>query len=224
MAGFEEDQNKAPAINVIFFDVDGTLVDARRDIVNAMNYVLLQIGFPKRSFDEIVSYIGTGVTDLISKSLGSSDATLIGKCIELYSVYYAKHSADEAILYPHVREALEYFKYKKKVILTNRYARMADLALKALGIRECFEDIIGGDDEKCLKPSACVLDPYISRYGLDKDKALIIGDMAIDVQTGKNSGIKTCFVTYGLGKLEDAKPLKPDFIIDDMAELEKIIK
>ena len=40
----------------------------------------------------------------------------------------------------------------------------------------------------------------------------------------KNSGIKTCFVTYGLGKLEDVKPLKPDFIIDDMAELEKIIK
>ena len=213
-----------PAIDVIFFDVDGTLIDARRDIVNAMNHVLLQMGLPEKSFEEIVSYIGTGVKDLISKSLGSGDTLLIDKGVKLYGGYYIKHPADEAMLYPHVRETLEYFKDKKKIILTNRYAGMADSALNALGIREFFEGIIGGDDEKCLKPSACVLDPYISRYGLDKDKALIVGDMAIDIQTGKNSGIKTCFVTYGLGKSGDVKPLNPDFIIDDMIELEKIVK
>ena len=213
-----------PAIDVIFFDVDGTLVDARRDIASAMNHTLQQMGFPKKPFGQIVSYIGTGVTDLISKSLGSSDAILIGKCIELYSVYYAKHSADEAILYPHVREALEYLKEKKKVILTNRYARMADSVLTALGIREYFEDIIGGDDERCLKPSACILDPYVSRHGLDKEKALIIGDMAIDIETGKNTGIRTCFVTYGLGKIEEVQPIGPDFIISDMSELEKIVR
>ena len=213
-----------PAIDVIFFDVDGTLLDATKDIFNAMNYSLRQAGFPEKPYDEIVSYIGTGVKDLISQSLGSRDEVLVDKCAELYSVYYTKHPADEAKLYPHVRETLEYLKDKTKVILTNRYSNLADSALKALGIREYFEEVIGGDDRKCLKPSPCILDPYISRHGLDKDKALIIGDMAMDIEAGKNLNIKTCWVTYGLGRPEDVRPLKPDFVIDDMAELREIVK
>ena len=211
-------------IDVIFFDVDGTLVDARRDIVNAMNSALRQMGFPERSFDEIVSYIGTGVKDLISKSLHSDDEALIDRGTELYGDYYIAHPADEAALYPHARETLDHFRNKRKFILTNRYARFADSVLAAFGVREYFEDIIGGDDEGCLKPSACVLDPHLPKLKVDKEKVLIVGDMAIDVETGKNAGIKTCWVTYGLGKREEVQPLKPDFIIDDLIELEQIIR
>ncbi len=210
--------------DTIFFDVDGTLVDARRDIVNAMNYALGQVGFPAKPFDEIVSYIGTGVKDLISKSLGSRDEVLIERCVGIYGGYYVKHPADEAVLYPHTIDTLDYFRNKKKIILTNRYARFADSVLKALGIGKYFDSIIGGDDENCLKPFACVLDPYISEFDLDKDRALIVGDMAIDIATGKNSKIKTCWVTYGLGKREDVDPLNPDFTIDDLIELKNIIR
>ena len=210
-------------IDAIFFDVDGTLVDARSDIVDAINHVLRRMGFPEKPFDEIVSYIGTGVKDLISRSLGSDDITLVEKGVEAYSNYYAKHPADKAKLYPHAKETLEYFRNKRKFILTNRYARFADPVLKALGIRKYFEDIIGGDDEKCLKPSRCILEPYISKISVDKKRVLIIGDMAIDIETGKNSGVRTCWVTYGLGKPEDKYPLKPDLIINDLAELKKLI-
>ena len=210
--------------DTIFFDVDGTLVDAREDIANAMNYALRQVGFPERPLDEIVSYVGTGVKDLISKSLGSGDEALVEKCISIYGNYYVDHPADKSFLYPHTIDTLKYFRNKKKIILTNRYARFADPVLKALGIRKYFEEIIGGDDENCLKPFACVLDPYISKFGLDKDRALIVGDMAIDIETGKNLKIKTCWVTYGLGKREDVEPLNPDFTIDDLIELKNIIK
>jgi phosphoglycolate phosphatase len=211
------------AVDAIFFDVDGTLVDARRDIVSAMNYALRQVGLPEKSFDEIVSYIGTGVKDLISKSLYSADEGLIKKCVDIYGVYYMDHPADEAVLYPNVIEILEYFKEKRKVVLTNRYARFADSVLKALGIRSYFEEIIGGDDESCIKPCAGVLDPYISKSGIVKARSLIVGDMAIDIETGEKSGIKTCWVTYGLGKDEDVRRLKPDFIINNMIELKGII-
>jgi phosphoglycolate phosphatase len=189
-----------------------------------MNYALRRMKLPERSFDEIVSYIGTGVKDLISKSIGSAEEGLVERGVELYGAYYMAHPAGAAILYPHVKEVLEYFGKKKKYILTNRYARFADPVLKALGIRKYFADIIGGDDEHCLKPSACVLEPHISKLGIDKEKALIVGDMAIDIETGKNSGVKTCWVTYGLGKTEDVEPLKPDFVIDDIIELKTLIK
>lgn len=210
-------------IDTIFFDVDGTLVDARKDIVKAINFALSRMGVKPPPSKQVVSYIGTGVKDLVKKSLGEPNAGLIDKTIDIFSEYYIKHATDETKLYPHVREILEYFNDKRKFIITNRYSRFADTTLKGFGIRKYFEEILGGDDENCMKPSACVLDRFISKLNIDKRRALIIGDMVIDVQTGKNSGIKTCFVTYGLGKLKEAKALRPDYIIKDLLELKDVI-
>lgn len=210
-------------VDAIIFDVDGTLVDARRDIVKAMNHTLRAVGAPDRSFEKIVSYIGTGVRDLVRKSLGPKNISLADKAVEIFSEYYVKHSADESALYPHVKEILEHFKDKRKFILTNRYTKFADITLRQLGIRNYFEAIIGGDDENCLKPSACILDKTLPRLKVDKTKAIIVGDMAIDIQAGKNSSVRTCWVTYGLGKKKDAKGLKPDYIINDIIELKDII-
>ena len=212
------------AVDAIFFDLDGTLVDARIDIVNAMNYTLARLGYEEKGFEEIVSYVGTGVSDLISKSLGNRDGALVDKGVRIYEDRYLKHPADEAVLYPHALDILEYFSNKRKFILTNRYVRLADAVLKKMGIQKYFEDIIGGDDENCLKPSACVLDNALNKYKVDKTKAIMIGDMAVDVMAGKNSGVATCWVTYGLGTPAEVKDTKPDYIINDIGELKKIIK
>ena len=179
-------------MDAIFFDLDGTLVDARSDIVRAANYALRALGCREKPFEEIVSYVGTGVSELVSKSLDTGDKALIEKGVAIYSEYLLKHPADEAKVYPHVKETLEFFKDKRKFILTNRYTRFADPLLKALGLRKYFEEVIGGDDEKCIKPSACVLDTVLPGLKIDKAKAVIVGDMTIDIMTGKNSGVKTC--------------------------------
>ena len=225
MGEFPEGRSKIMLdIDVIFFDVDGTLVDARIDIVKSVNYTLQHLGASQRPFDEIVSYIGTGIKDLVAKSLHSDDEDLILKGVDILGEYYSAHSVDESRLYPHVEEILKYFRNKRKYILTNRYSRFAEVTLRGLGIREYFDRVIGGDDENCLKPSPCILSKTISELKINRRRAIIVGDMAIDVETGKNSGIKTCWVTYGLGKLEDVKHLKPDYIIEDIIELEEIIK
>jgi len=210
-------------VDAIFFDVDGTLVDARIDIVNAVNYALRKLGVEERPEGMIISYIGTGVRDLITKSLGNKNEELTEEGIKIFSAYYEKHSADKARLYPHVKETLDYFKNKRKFILTNRYSKFAESTLKAFGIVDYFDEIIGGDDDNCLKPSACVLDNVIPRLNINRQKAIVIGDMSIDIMTGKNSGVKTCWVSYGLGTIADVRDLKPDYIIDDMIELEDII-
>ena len=211
-------------IDTIFFDVDGTLVDARRDIANAMNYALESMGLPVLPVEKIISYVGTGVSHLISNCLGTDDAKLVEKGIRLYGEYYVAHAADEAFLYPHAVEILDYLKDKRKFILTNRYAAFADILLKALGVRKYFEEVIGGDDEGCLKPSACIIDRVVKTSGIDKSKALIVGDMSYDIMTGNNAGVKTCWVTYGLGNIGEIKDLRPDYIIEDLIELKDIIK
>lgn len=211
-------------IDVIFFDVDGTLVDSSDDIVSAVNFTLRKLRLPEKPKSQIVSYIGTGVSDLILQSLGPDNGALKEEGIKIYSERYLAHPADESRLYPNVSQTLEYFKNKSKYILTNRYKRFADKILEELGIRNYFKDILAGDDENCLKPSSCILDRFLPKLKIKKEKAMIVGDMAIDIMTAKNSGVKSCFVTYGVGKLEEAKPLNPDFMIDDMAELKTLIK
>jgi HAD superfamily hydrolase (TIGR01549 family) len=134
------------------------------------------------------------------------------------------HPADEARLYPHAVEILEYLKPRRLFVITNRYVSFADAVLNGLGIRGYFEEVVGGDDESCLKPSACVIDGVASRFDIDKSAAIIVGDMDVDIMAGKNSGIATCWVTHGLGKIEDIKHLKPDFIIEDLIELKEIIR
>ena len=225
MAELEEyNRNLMVNVDVLFFDVDGTLVDSGDGIAKAVNYTLRSLRLPEQPKGKIISYIGTGTKDLIRKSLGAGNTGLADNAIDIFSKYYIAHSTDGSALYPHVKDTLEYFKDKKKYIITNRYAKFADMTLRSLGIRDCFEEIFGGDDEKCLKPSPCFLDSVISKLNIDRSRSLIIGDMAIDIQTGKNAGIKTCWVTYGLGAAKDVKPLKPDFTIDDMIELKRIIE
>lgn len=205
------------------FDLDGTLVDSREDIVNAVNFTLKAVGLQGKSKQKISSYIGQGVEDLIRRSLGNKKEALLKRVLFVFEKYYRKHSTDRSILYPGVEEVLEYFKDKRKIIVTNRNYEFALLTLKALGVYDYFEDIVGGDDIGCMKPSSCPLDRAI--YGLDinKEKAIIVGDMYIDILAGKKAGIITCGVTYGIGKKEDIIKVKPDFIIDQIIELKDII-
>ena len=208
----------------VFFDVDGTLVDARLDIAGAMNRVSKILACPEKSVEEITSYIGTGVKDLIRKSLDSDDELLIDKATALYESEYLKHPADHAKLYPGVISTLKALSKKRKFILTNRYAHLASALLEKLGVMKYFEGVFGGDDESCIKPSACVFEKILPGLGLDRRGALIVGDMAIDVLAGKNSRVRTCWVTYGLGKKEEVLHLEPDYIIDSITELVSIVK
>ena len=211
-------------IDAIFFDVDVTLVDARRDIAGAMNRVLVRLGYPEHSVGTITSYVGTGVKDLIAKSLGSDDSALVDKATALYEEEYLKAPADHATLYPGVVETLEALKCKRKFVLTNRYAHLATAMLDKLGISRYFEAVFGGDDEKCIKPSACVLGKILPELNIDKSNALMVGDMDIDILTGKNSGVATCWVTHGLGKKEEVLKLKPDHVIEYISELVDIVR
>ena len=132
--------------------------------------------------------------------------------------------ADNSVLYPGVLETLEYFKNKRKIIITNRNYDFAIITLKALGISEYFEEIIGGDDIGCMKPASCPIDKSMHKLAIDKERAIMIGDMDIDVLAGRGSGMATCAVTYGIGKKEDILEANPDYIIDNILQLKGIIE
>lgn len=211
-------------IDVLIFDLDGTLVDSREDITDAVNFTLGALKFRQKNPEEIISYMGTGVKDLIRKSLGKKDESSIDNAVNIFESYFKKHSADKSLLYLHVKEILEYFRYKDMFIITNRSKDMSALTLRKLGIDKYFKEIIGADDEYCIKPSACPINKIMASRIKDKTKTMIIGDMDLDVLSGKEAGIMTCAVTYGIGDRISIEKSNPDFIIDDILKLKEIIR
>ena len=210
-------------VKLIIFDLDGTLIDSRQDIANAVNFALRKVGLKEKGISEITSYIGTGVGDLILKSVGQEASPLFKQALFYFEGYYRQHFADNSILYPGAKEILSYFENKRKVVITNKNYEFAMLSLKQAGIYSYFEDILGGDDTSCMKPSSCPLDKSIHRLDINKEKTIIVGDMDIDILAGKSAGIITCAVTYGIGKIEDIVKANPDYIIDSLLQLKEII-
>ncbi len=210
-------------VEFIIFDLDGTLVDSKEDMARGVNFTLKKIGLGEKSTSQISSHIGKGIEDLIRGSLGNKQEALLDRALSIFIEYYRKHSTDNTVLYPHVKEILEYFRDKRKTIVTNRNYEFALMALNKLGIRDYFENIVGGDDTCCMKPSSCPLDRSMGRFNADKEKAIIVGDMDIDILAGRRAGITTCGVTYGIGRKEDIIKAKPDFIIDDIIDLKNIV-
>lgn len=211
-------------IDVLIFDLDGTLVDSKKDIATAVNFALDALGFKQKDPEEIFSYIGTGVKGLIRKCIGNQNESGIDKAAGIFESYFSKHSVDKSLLYPHVKEILEYFRKKAMFILTNRSKAMSAQTLRMLGIDKYFKEIIGADDEYCVKPSACPINKIFIGSKKDRAKAMIVGDMDLDVLSGKEAGIMTCAVTYGIGDRISIEKAKPDFIIDDIIELKDIIR
>ena len=211
-------------INLILFDLDGTLIDSRKDIAYSVNHMLEKLGHKKRTQEEIVSFIGRGISDLIQKSVGETDKSTLDKAITIFESHYRKHGTDNSVLYPGVLEMLKYFSNKKKSVVTNRSYEFAKAVLKKLKIDKFFEDIAGGDDINCMKPSSCSLDGVVARAKEDKKKTMMVGDMDIDILAGKKAGVLTCAVTYGFGKKEDIEKSEPDYIIEDLDMLKEIIE
>ncbi|MFH1854253.1 MAG: HAD-IA family hydrolase [Candidatus Omnitrophota bacterium] len=210
-------------IDLMIFDLDGTLIDSKKDIVSAVSYMLKKMRFKERPYDDIISYIGTGVRDLVAKSIGEENRNSFDEALTVFRDYYKEHSTDQTRPYPGAVNTLKHFKGKTKVIVTNRDREFAKLTIDLLGLGGYFEGIIGGDDQNCVKPMACPLNSILSRFNVERSKVIMIGDMDLDIMAGKNAGVYTCGVTYGIGKKEDIIKAQPDFIIDNISELNNIV-
>ena len=208
----------------MIFDLDGTLIDSKNAIIESMNTTLKHFKLPEKSSHEISSYIGRGVEELIKESAALQDTALLNEIESFFAAHFRRHANERSRLFPHVSSVLEYFKQKKKIIITNRKYAIALHDLEHFHIAHYFVDIIGGDDLTCMKPSSCPIDRVINNYTIDSQKTIIIGDMAIDIMAGKNAHIITCAFNGGIGKVHDIKSAEPDYIIDDINQLKNIIK
>ena len=213
-------------IKLLIYDLDGTLIDSCKDIANGVNWALKGLGFRALSEKQISSFVGKGVRNLMQMVLQESsqrkekpDEKLLERAIKLYRNHYQHHLLDKTKLFPSVREVLEHFKGRKQAVITNKPEDFSRQILNGLGIASYFFCVIGGDRTFPKKPSP---EPVLEIMKLARalpSETVLVGDSDIDVQTGKNAGIKTIAVTYGFGSHQEIRHSNPDLILDDLQEL-----
>jgi phosphoglycolate phosphatase len=213
----------ASVYDVIIFDLDGTLVDSRLDLVNSVNFTRVRMGMPVIESSLIYSYVGDGAPMLIRRALGPgvSEAE-VTQALEIFLEHYRLHLLDNTTLYPGVREALDQLNSLTLAVLTNKPVNATKAILKGLGILDEFAAVYGGNSFEQKKPYPIGINKILQDCRIYKERALIVGDSRVDVQTGRNAGIATCGVTYGLAS-ETLNDPKPDYLIGDMRELPIIV-
>jgi phosphoglycolate phosphatase len=209
--------------DLLIFDLDGTLIDSRIDIANALNLIMEDFGYGPFDLEVVVSFIGGGVRNLIRKAMGVQRKELEDNAYEAFLEYYSNHLLDNTTLFPSVKVFLESLNGKKMAVVSNKPTNLSIRVLKGLNIYSHFSTVLGGDSLPIKKPSPEPLLKAINDVNAQSETTLMIGDSPIDIEAGKRAGVTTCGVTYGYSTREELKDAGADIVIDSLIDLKKIV-
>jgi len=217
------------SIKLVIFDLDGTLIDSRLDLVHSVNAALRHIGRPELPEKVIASYVGDGAPILIQRALGgeAADEALVRKGLEYFLAYYREHKLDHTTVYPGIAQALAEIQRSANgqprtlAVLSNKPVKPSQAIVQELGLGQFFAHVCGGNSFPSKKPDPEGARQLLEENGAKPEQAAMIGDSHVDVRTGRNAGLWTIGVTYGFAPHTFADD-PPDVLVDSPQELAEI--
>jgi phosphoglycolate phosphatase len=214
-------------MNLLIFDLDGTLIDSKLDLVHAVNAARGLMHLPAISEELVSSYVGNGAPVLMRRALGpeASDAD-VARGLEFFLQYYRSHMLDNTSLYPGVRDALDrlHDSGAKMAVLTNKPVRISRAIVDGLGLGQHFFQVYGGNSFEQKKPDPIGIETLLHESGSARERTIMVGDSGVDVQTARNANVQACGVSYGF-QPETFVAYPPDFVVDDMGQLaDRVLK
>lgn len=216
------------SIELMLFDLDGTLIDSRADLARSINLMLEELDRPPLDEDTIAAFVGDGVRVLVYRSLTATDPNkrppdefLHADGVALMHKHYAEQMFVSTRLYSGIAETLGHFSSKKKAVVTSKEVRFTKLLLEKFDIEQYFDCIVGGDTVTERKPDPKPVIEALRLLDGRTRQAVMIGDSENDVNAGKRAGVLTCGVTYGFRTADQLRKTAPDVLIDSFDELRK---
>lgn len=209
-------------IKLVIFDLDGTLIDAYDAIVESFNYTMRRLNIPTRSYVAIKKAVGWGDRGLLRSLVSKAK---LEKALKIYQAHHKQSLFRLVHFLPGALFILKYLKGKgyKIAVASNRPKAFTRIVVKRLNSGKFFDYILCGDELKRAKPHPDILLKILRKFALKKNQAIYVGDMTIDVNTGKKAGIKTIAVTTGSNSKKELAALKPFILLKSVKDLVKIL-
>ena len=212
-------------LRLFIFDLDGTLIDSKRDLVEAVNATRAHYGLGRLGDEQVASLVGQGAPVLVRRALElAEDDALADEALAFFYAYYREHMLDHTLPYPGVRDGLEQLAGDGRIltVLTNKTENFTRRILEGLNLAGYFRLVYGANSFERKKPDPMGTEAILRQTGVGKERTLLVGDSETDVLTARNAGVRVCGVTYGFGShLLDAYP--PDLRINSLTELAALV-
>lgn len=213
--------NRFAGVKAFVFDLDGTLIDSKLDLVLSMNATLEHLGRTSLSHEQIASYVGGGVLLLVKRALGENATEQeVEKGTIFFLDYYKAHMLDNTLPYPGVRECLDALRGRSLAVLTNKPVKFSQAIIAGLNMAGYFQFVYGGNSFERKKPDPVGLQTLLRDLSLSPCELMMVGDSDVDIQTARNAGTLACGVTYGFGSTR-LPQAQPDLLLDSLADLPK---
>jgi phosphoglycolate phosphatase len=212
-------------IQLVIFDLDGTLIDSERDLVLSVNAARAHMGMGPLDHHLIASYVGNGAPVLIRRALGeTATQEEIDRALQYFLAYYREHMLDNTRLYPGVRESLERLDEAGVLmaVLTNKPVRFSEALVEGLGVAAHFRRVYGGNSFREKKPYPVGVQTLLEELSAAAGSTLMVGDSAVDIRTARNAGILSCGVTFGF-QPEGFIEWPPDYLADRMEQVADLV-
>lgn len=206
------------AVRLLVFDLDGTLIDSRADLIQSVNATMRYFGRKDLPGDIIASYIGDGAGMLVRRALGDpDDEHLFTDALDYFLTYYRAHKLDFTTVYSGVLPALDAIRAQPSppamAVLTNKPVGPSLAIVGALGLAPYFFRVYGGDSFHSKKPDPHGLEALMREAGVPAEETIMIGDSDVDVLTAQNTGAWSVGCLFGLAPHTLATD-PPDVLVD----------
>lgn len=213
---------------LIIFDLDGTLIDTRKDIAEACNYALGKCGYPPRELDEYNMLVGRGIDNLFRSALpkGKADEDTVKVMRSHFVPYYNEHKCDYTRPYEGMMETLDTLSQRgmRFAVASNKYQEGTEQLVEKFFGEYDFVKILGQRDGKPIKPDPMIVKEAMEGLeGVTEDEVIYCGDSDVDMQTGINAKVKTIGATWGFRSKEELAAYSPWAMADKPQDIIDII-
>jgi phosphoglycolate phosphatase len=185
---------------LIVFDLDGTLVDSRRDLTDSANAMIVELGGAPLTEEAIGRMVGEGAATLVRRAMAAAGLrdvhAALPRFLEIYDTRLLHHTRPYDGIADVVRRART---VGSVAVLTNKPRKPADTILRGLGLADLFDAVVGGDGPLPRKPDPAGLRKLMEDAGVTPAATLMVGDSRIDHETARRAGTRCCIVSFGFG-------------------------
>lgn len=209
----------------VLFDLDGTLIDTVKDLAEAANHALVQMGKEADTLEEHRARLGWGLKMLIVKSMPGESEEHIEKTYALFTDYYKKNSCVHTDAYEGIRKMLQQLSEAglDLFVYTNKAEDVARDLVEHIFGKGLFKEVFGALDTRPMKPHKEGVDEVIAATGYDREEILYVGDSEVDMETALAGGLDCLAVLWGFRTEEQLTDFPKLAYVRQAEEILKII-